>query len=221
MRPLECDLGMLQKSDGSVSFQHGDTRVFCGVCGPAEVQVNKEKVDQATLNCVFKPKVGLAGVKEKRIEDVVRKTCEQVVLIKLFPRSAIQIVMQLMHDGGSLLSTLINGACMALVHAGVPMKGMVASVCCMLTKDGTVVVDPTTEEEKNSRCAMTLSFESKELKLISSHTTGSFTMEEYFKCLELCRQSANEILNFQRLSVSRFLSRDTAQDDDVSNDEME
>ena len=57
-------------------------------------------------------------MREKAIEDIVRKTCEQVVLVKLFPRSAIQVVVQLMHEAGGLLSSIINGACMALVHAG-------------------------------------------------------------------------------------------------------
>jgi len=217
MRELECDFGMRQKVDGSVLYQQGETRVTCGVCGPAEVQVHKELVDKATLNCVFKPKVGLSGVREKAIEDIVRKTCEQVVLVKLFPRSAIQVVVQLMHDAGGLLSSIINGACMALVHAGVPMKCMVASVCCAITTDGDIVVDPPTEVEKDCRCTMTLSFKSTKLKLISSHTTGSFSMEEYFNCMEVARKSASEILSFQRLSYSRFLSRDNdaADDDDM------
>jgi len=220
MRELECDLGTLQKSDGSVLFQQGETRVACGVCGPAEVQIQREHVDKATLNCVFKPKVGLAGVREKAIEDIVKKTCEQVVLVKLFPRSAIQVVVQLMHDSGALLSCIINGACMALVHAGVPMRCMVASVCCAITDGGEVVVDPKEEVEKKCRCTMTLSFESRESKLISSHTAGSFSMDEYFNCLEVARQSASEIFSFQRLSVSRFLSRDNdAADDD--DDDME
>jgi len=222
MRALECDIGILQKSDGSVMFQQGETKVTCGVFGPAEAQVRRELIDKATLDCVFKPKVGLPGVKEKAVENVVSKTCEEVVLMKLFPRSAIQIVLQLMHDSGSLLSCLINAACMAMVHAGIPMKCMVASVCCAIDKEGNILVDPSSEEEENTRSMMTLSFESKELKLISSHTTGSFSIDEYFTCLQVARQSASDVFSFQRLSMSRFLSRDNATDDDAStNDEME
>jgi len=226
MRPLECDIGILQKSDGSVVFQQGHTKVTTGVFGPAEVQVHKEHVDRTTLSCVLKPKIGLAGVREKNMEDIVRKTCEQAILLKLFPRSAVQIVIQLMHDSGGLLSCLINSACMALVHAGIPMRCMIASVCCVVMDDddggggGVVVVDPTTEEESCARCTMTLSFESKQMKLVSSHTTGTFTMEEYFNCIQLARQSAAEVFAFQRLSVSRFLSRDQEGGDDDDDDDM-
>jgi len=222
MRSLECDLGVLQKSDGSATFQQGDTKVTCGVFGPAEVRVQRELIDKATLECIYKPKVGMPGVKEKALEEIVTKTCEEVVLIKLFPRSAIQIVMQLLQDSGSLLSCLINGACMAMVLAGVPMKCMVSSVCCAIDKDGLITIDPSSEEEENMRCLLTLSFESKNLQLISSHTSGSCSVDEYFTCLDLARQSALEVLSFQRLSVSRFLSKDKGIDDEGStNDEME
>lgn len=221
MRALECDIGILQKSDGSVMFQQGETKVVGGVLGPAEVKVHKEHLDKATLDCVYKVKIGLPGVREKALENFVCKTCEEVVLTKLFPRSAIQIVLQLIHDSGSLLSCLINAACMALVHAGVPMKCMVASVCCAIGKDGEIKMDPNKEEGENARCTMTLSFESKEMKLISSHTTGGFTIDEYFNCLEIARKSAAEVLSFQRLSVSRFLSRDNMADDDIAINEDE
>jgi len=222
MRGLECDLGILQKSDGSATFQQGDTKVTCGVLGPAEVRVQREIIDKATLECIYKPKVGMPGVKEKALEEIVTKTCEEVVLVKQFPRSAIQVVMQLLQDSGSLLSCLINGACMALVLAGVPMKCMLSSVCCAIDKEGQITVDPSNEEEENMKCILTLSFESKGLQLISSHTSGSCSVGEYFTCLELARQSAVEVLSFQRLSVVRFLSKDKGVDDDEStNDEMD
>lgn len=37
---------------------------------------------------------------------------------------------------------------MAMVLAGVPMKGMVASVCCAVHQEGQITVDPSSEEEK-------------------------------------------------------------------------
>jgi len=201
-------------------FQHGTTKVTTGVFGPAEVQIQKEQVDRATLSCVLKPKIGPAGVKEKNMEDIVRKTCEHAILLKLFPRSAVQIVMQLMHDSGALLSCLINSACMALVHAGIPTRCMLASVCCVVTDTGVILIDPKTEEEQSARCTLTLTFESKQLKLVSSHTTGgAFTMEEYFNCVELARQSATQVFAFQRLSISRFLSREQDGDEDGDDDE--
>lgn len=39
----------------------GDTSVMAGVYGPAEVKVNKEIYDRATLEVLVQPKVGLPG----------------------------------------------------------------------------------------------------------------------------------------------------------------
>ena len=88
MRELECELAFLNKCDGSAAFQHGwffnpcintnsfsssftnsfissfagTTRTLCAVYGPAEVKLNQEKVDRSTLDCIIKPKIGLAGI---------------------------------------------------------------------------------------------------------------------------------------------------------------
>jgi len=220
MLNLQCELGILSKSDGSATFYQGDTKVTCGVFGPAEVRIHRELIDKACLDCIFKPKVGLAGVKEKLLEEIVRATCEEVILVKLYPRSAIQIVMQLIQDSGSMLSCLINSACMALILTGVPMKCRVASVSCAIHTNGEVLINPSNEDEAHARCLLTLSFESKNLQVISSHTTGSFTVDEYFNCLDLARKSVAEVFSFQRSTIKRFLCKELPMED-LSADELE
>lgn len=54
MRSLDCLLAALDKPDGSAQFQHGDTKVMVGVYGPAEVKINRELVDRATIDCIVK-----------------------------------------------------------------------------------------------------------------------------------------------------------------------
>ena len=47
-----------------------------------------------------------------------------------------------------LLSCAINGACMAMLNTGFPMKYLVASVTCAILSDGTMKTDPTLKQEK-------------------------------------------------------------------------
>ena len=42
-------------------FFEGNTSVMVGVYGPAEVRLNKEIVDKATVEVVFRPKTGIPG----------------------------------------------------------------------------------------------------------------------------------------------------------------
>lgn len=44
------------------SFILGDSSVMVGVYGPADVKQNKEILDRATIEVIFKPKIGLPGL---------------------------------------------------------------------------------------------------------------------------------------------------------------
>lgn len=42
LRALSCELGLLERADGSVRVVQGDTSVLCAIYGPAEVKSSKE-----------------------------------------------------------------------------------------------------------------------------------------------------------------------------------
>lgn len=45
LRELKCELGLLERADGSARLVQGSTSVLCAVYGPAEVKVSKEQCD--------------------------------------------------------------------------------------------------------------------------------------------------------------------------------
>eukprot|EP00118_Oscarella_pearsei_P006589 m.30007 g.30007 ORF g.30007 m.30007 type:complete len:149 (+) comp31282_c0_seq2:44-490(+) len=123
LRSLSAEQSLLSRADGSARFSHGLTSVLVSVYGPVEVKQSKEKLNRATINVEFKPNSGIRGTKEGKggsrkerlgsnltclgcaerlIEKVLRETCEAVVLSTLHPRSAVNIVVQLEHDDGSV-----------------------------------------------------------------------------------------------------------------------
>ncbi|KAG8001825.1 Exosome complex component RRP46 [Nibea albiflora] len=102
LREFGCEQSLLSRPDGSASFTQGDTSVLAGVYGPAEVKVSKEIYDRATLEVLIQPKVGLPSVRERSQEQCVRETCEASLLLSLHPRSSLTLVLQLIHDDGSV-----------------------------------------------------------------------------------------------------------------------
>lgn len=208
LRSMRCEQCLLNKSDGSASFSQGDTQVIAAAYGPAEVRLSREIIDKATLEVVLRPKVGVPGCAEKLKEQVIRNSCEPVVLIMQHPRSSLMIVIQLIQDCGSLLSCAINAACMAMVDGGFPMKCLVCAVTCCLTEFGEIHLDPTLEQEKCASAVMTFAFDSINQNMMTSSTNGKFTFQQYDKCLEACRSAAIKLFDFFRLSVERKLSKD-------------
>lgn len=51
LRERSCELGLLERADGSARLVQGETSVLCAVYGPAEVKVAKEQCDR--YNHVF------------------------------------------------------------------------------------------------------------------------------------------------------------------------
>lgn len=46
LRALSCELGLLERADGSARVVQGATSVLCAVYGPAEVKISKEECDK-------------------------------------------------------------------------------------------------------------------------------------------------------------------------------
>ena len=46
LRPMQSELSVLQRADGSARVQHGGTSVLCAVYGPADVKASKERCDK-------------------------------------------------------------------------------------------------------------------------------------------------------------------------------
>ncbi|XP_028320999.1 exosome complex component RRP46 [Gouania willdenowi] len=207
LREFGCEQSLLSRPDGSASFVQGDTSVMAGVYGPAEVKVSKEIYDRATLEVLIQPKVGLPGVRERSQEQCVRETCEASLLLSLHPRSSLTLVLQVLHDDGSLLSCLLNAACMTLLDAGLAMNCLFCGVTCAIDADGQIVTDPTAAQEKESRALMTFAMDSTDRKVLMTSTKGSFSVQELQQCIAVSQKASEKIFQFYRDSVRRRYSK--------------
>ena len=207
LRKMTSELSLLSRPDGSAMLNQGDSSVLVAVYGPAEVKVMKELTDMATVEVVYKPKVGLPGCAEKVQERLVRNSCEAVILSTLHPRTAISIVVQEMQNSGSLLSCCINASCLALVDAGVPMNSTVAAIHSIIDSENNVILDPTLKEEKLAIASLTFAFESQDKNVVLAKGTGGFSNEQYRRCLLASQAAASDVFTMYRNAVKKKLSK--------------
>ena len=112
------------------------------------------------------PPPGL-GATERELEYFLRDALSSCIMLERYPRCVIQVVIQIVQADGAVLGSAVNCAALALMDAGVAMRGMpVASTCAVIRNsrgtemgnddmdetDGggggpTVWLDPTAEEE--------------------------------------------------------------------------
>eukprot|EP00197_Chlamydomonas_leiostraca_P004386 CAMPEP_0202877488 /NCGR_PEP_ID=MMETSP1391-20130828/30728_1 /ASSEMBLY_ACC=CAM_ASM_000867 /TAXON_ID=1034604 /ORGANISM="Chlamydomonas leiostraca, Strain SAG 11-49" /LENGTH=202 /DNA_ID=CAMNT_0049559533 /DNA_START=35 /DNA_END=639 /DNA_ORIENTATION=+ len=156
---MVCELAVLNRADGSAKWTQENTSVMAAVYGPRQAMQRKEDAEQAVIEVVFKPRSGIQGNKEKEYELIIRGALEALVQRGLFPRTSIMVVLQVVADGGSLLSVALNAACAALVDAGVPMSACFASVTCAVgAQQGELLVDPEENEEQAAQATVVCAF---------------------------------------------------------------
>lgn len=78
----------------------------------------------------------------------VRATFEPVVQVSLYPRSEIDIFVQVLQQDGGVLQTAINAATLALIDAGIALTDYVCA-CTAACIDTTPLLDLTNTEESD------------------------------------------------------------------------
>ncbi|KDQ53123.1 hypothetical protein JAAARDRAFT_39499 [Jaapia argillacea MUCL 33604] len=138
LRSITIDLTPQGTADGSALITHGLTQVLVSVFGPREAKMRRETLhDRANVNV----EVGVApfstgerrrrGRGDKRILEfasTIKSTFEPVIQTTLYPRSQIDIYIQILQQDGSVLPACINGTTLALITAGVPLLDF---ICCI------------------------------------------------------------------------------------------
>ncbi|ORX80457.1 ribosomal protein S5 domain 2-like protein [Basidiobolus meristosporus CBS 931.73] len=209
IRPLYCSQSLLNRADGSGRFEQGKSAVLCGVHGPMEVKINQEQLDKSTLEVNFRPMVGLPGTREKKYETVIRNTFENAILSGLHPRTLIQMNAQVLWDDGCVLATAINAVTLALIDAGIPVKNIISASTCLIDGEGQLVIDPTLKElETPSSSIHTFAFDSTTQGVVFSESIGSYSEDDYFRCLEICCAAATKIHAFMRTALEKKLEKE-------------
>lgn len=104
LRKIVCRMGVFKQADGSAYIEMGNTKALATVYGPHEV-TNKSKIlhDRVLLNCQFSMATFSTGERKKRPKGdrrstetsmLIRRTFEAAILTQLYPRSQIDIYVQ-------------------------------------------------------------------------------------------------------------------------------
>ena len=136
-RRIRCRMGVLSKADGSSYLEMGNTKVMASVYGPREVaQQSQSEHDRAIIRCEYSSASFSSGERrrkqknDKKVTEIgllLQQTFESVLFTNLYPRSQIDIFVQVLQSDGGTLCACINAATMALVDAGIPMQDLVVA----------------------------------------------------------------------------------------------
>ncbi|KAL7444088.1 hypothetical protein ACHAXH_009934 [Discostella pseudostelligera] len=92
------------------------------------------------------------GATERELEYFLRDALSSCILLERYPRCVIQVVLQIVQADGSVLGSAVNCAVLALMDAGVAMRGLpIASTCVVIDARYREVVEEEDESDLHGR----------------------------------------------------------------------
>lgn len=133
VREIRCKIGALSGlADGSVYYEQGNTKCLVAIYGPHEPQSQTySDNEKLCLTTRFKIATFAHGERRKRpdrdkqlveMASTLQQTLESVIVLSSFPRSQVDIYVQVLQADGGVLAASINATNLALMDAGIPMK---------------------------------------------------------------------------------------------------
>lgn len=206
LRPIHLEVGNLSRADGSAYIEHGRNKIVAAVYGPRELHPRHlAQSDRALLRVIYRMatfsvsdrKRPAPSRREHEISMVLRQSLEPMLFLKMYPRAAIDVFIQVLEaDGGSRCASA-TVASLALADAGIPMRGLVAGVAVGKI-DGKIAVDLSDIEDKigDADVPTVMAPERGEITLLQMD--GKLTKKELATALQMAEEGIHQIHEMQK-----------------------
>lgn len=209
LRPYRLEVGVLKNADGSAYIELGKNRIIVAVYGPKEVHPKHLALpDRCVLRCryhmsPFSTDVRKAPAPSRReieISKVIREALEPAILVEEYPRTAIDIFVEVLQSDGGSRCAGITAAALALADAGISMYDLVAS-CAAGKVDGAVVLDLSDIEDKEGEADMPVAVMPNLNIITLLQLDGILTYEEFKQGIDLALSGCMKLYEAQRKAL--------------------
>lgn len=207
MRQLRAKLGVVDKADGSATFEMGNTKVIAAVYGPREVQNRSQQLfDQALVKCEYSMANFSTGDRRRKqkgdrrsveISLVIRQSMEAAILTNLMPRTQIDIFVHVLQADGGTRAACVNAASLALADAGIPMRDIVAS-CASGYLNNTPLLDLNYLEDSGGGPDVTIALLPKIDKITLLQMDAKLPLEMFERVFELGNKGCAAVASYMR-----------------------
>jgi exosome complex component RRP41 len=215
LRPIKIDVGALSNADGSAYIEQGKNKILAAVYGPKELHPKHMALpDRMVLRCryhmapfsVQERKSPAPSRREIELSKVIREALEPSIFLEYYPRTGIDVFIEVLQADGSTRCASIVAASLAIADAGVPMRDLV--VACSAGKiDGTIVLDLMDTEDKMGSADVPVALMPNLNAITLLQMDGILTLEEFEKAVNLALEGCRKIYALQKEALkSKYVS---------------
>ncbi|MEX0567724.1 MAG: exosome complex exonuclease Rrp41 [Candidatus Njordarchaeota archaeon] len=213
-RPLRMEVGIVERAEGSAFVGMGRTWVLCVVRGPMEcVPSHLADPEKAVLDVAYRMatfsteerKSPSPSRREIELSKIIREALEPAIILDEFPRMMIRVYCLVIQADGGTRTASINAASLALAHAGIPMRDLVASVAVGYY-EGKILVDLNAIEDEI--CAdVPIAMMPSHNKITLLQADHRFPLARLRDMIEAGRQAINKIYDLQRKTLKEVYEK--------------
>ncbi|MGF3522585.1 MAG: exosome complex exonuclease Rrp41 [Candidatus Bathyarchaeia archaeon] len=206
LRPLKLEVGVLPNADGSAYIEHGKNKILVGVFGPREMHPKHlSRPDRMVLRCryhmapfsVQERKSPAPSRREVELSKVIREALEPALFLEMYPRTGIDIFVEILQADGGTRCASITAAALALADSGVPMRDLVVA-CAAGKVDDTVVLDLYDAEDKLGVADVPVAYMPNLNAVTLLQMDGILTPTEFEKAVSMAIDGCKKIYAMQK-----------------------
>jgi exosome complex component RRP41 len=212
LRPIKIEVGVVPNADGSCYLEWGYNKVLAAVYGPKEaLPKHTANPYRANINYYYRMasfsvpdrKNPKPGRREIEISKISGEALEAAVFTERFPNTSIDVFVEIFDSNAGTRIAGLTAASLALVDAGIPMRGIVAG--CTVGKAGGHIVLDLTKEEEDAPDAVDIPIavipETEELVLLQMD--GLLTKKEWGEAVKLGLEGCKKISVLQKEALMK------------------
>jgi len=222
VRPVKMEVGVLPNADGSAYLEQGKNKILVGVYGPKEAHPRHiAQQDRAVIQCryhmapfsVDERKSPAPSRRDVELSKVIREALEPAVFLEYYPKTSIQVYIEILQADGGTRCAGITAASLALADAGIPMRDLVVA-CAAGKADGKLMVDLMDTEDKLGEADVPVAFMPNLNAITLLQMDGNLSVDEFENAINMALDGCKQLYVLQKEALkSKYVTVEEAEEE--------
>ncbi|CAD7088956.1 unnamed protein product [Hermetia illucens] len=215
LRRIRCKLGVFSQPDGSAYLEQGNTKVLAAVYGPHQAPGKKSNHSEVIVNCQYSMAVFSTGERKNRprgdrksqeMTIHLQQTLRAAIKTELYPRSQIDVFIEVLQADGGNYCASVNAATLALIDAGICLKEYVCACTASLANGNVPLMDVSHLEEVSGGATLSVASLPSSNKIAFMEMSQRFHLDHLPKVLDHALQGCQQIMSILDKAVREHLA---------------
>jgi len=219
---VKMEVGVLPNADGSAYLEQGKNKILVGVYGPKEAHPRHiAQQDRAVIQCryhmapfsVDERKSPAPSRRDVELSKVIREALEPAVFLEYYPKTSIQVYIEILQADGGTRCAGITAASLALADAGIPMRDLVVA-CAAGKAEGKLIVDLMDTEDKVGEADVPVAFMPNLNAITLLQMDGNLSVDEFENAIKMALDGCKQLYVLQKEALkSKYVTVEEAEEE--------